>query len=283
MRIRPIVAIAIALLAPGGGCASVAERPGPPEEQRLSEGAAVVLTQQRENARQPFLLLLPPQPRAVVVLFPGGDGDIDLNAQTGAIGRGGNFLVRTRSAFVRHGLAVALIAPPTDRESLRGFRTADAHVLDIQGVIGYLRARLHLPVWLVGTSRGTISAAIVTSRLAGPDGPDGLVLTASVTVASQGESVYSARLDALRVPTLIVHHHDDACRATPLSGVQRLLGDLAHPAAKELIVIEGGGPPRGPVCEPRHYHGFIGKETEAVQVMADWIKAHSGAPAAPTS
>ena len=281
MKIRPVVAIA--LLALGSGCASVVERSGPPDEHRPSAGAAVVLTQQRENARQPFLLLLPPQPRAVAVLFPGGDGDIDLDAQTGAIGRGGNFLVRTRNDFVRHGLAVALIAPPTDRDTLRGFRTVDAHVLDIKGVIAYLRARLHVPVWLIGTSRGTISAATVTSRLAGPDGPDGLVLTASVTVAAQGESVYSARLDAIRVPTLIVHHRDDACRVTPLAGVQRLLADLAHPAAKELIVIEGGGPPRGPVCEPRHYHGFIGKETETVQAIADWIKAHPGPPATPAA
>ncbi len=277
MNLRPLVAIAVGLMALGSGCASVKEHPGPAEEQRLSAGAVVVSTQQREDARQPFLLLLPAQPWAAVVLFSGGDGEIDLDAQTGAIGRGGNFLVRTRTDFVRLGLATAVIAPPTDQDTLRAFRTTDAHVLDIKGVIAYLRARLKVPVWLVGTSLGTTSVATVTSHLAGPDGPDGIVLSSTVTGTSRGapESVYSAKLDAIRVPTLIVHHQNDACGVTPLAGARRLLDDLTQATAKELVVIEGGGPPRGPVCEPHHYHGFIGKETETVKVMADWIKAHS--------
>jgi hypothetical protein len=36
-------------------------------------------------------------------------------------------------------------------------------------------------VWLVGTSMGTVSATSAAARLAGAGGPDGLVLTSTVT------------------------------------------------------------------------------------------------------
>ena len=29
----------------------------------------------------------------------------------------------------------------------------------------------------------------------------------------------------------------------------------------------------GPVCEPMHYHGYIGMEAEAVKMISDWIKS----------
>ncbi|HKJ00398.1 MAG TPA: alpha/beta hydrolase [bacterium] len=248
-------------------------RVGPEEHALAAQGAYYVTTQGRPDALQPFLLLVPSQPKAVAVLFAGGQGQIGL-LPDGHIRNGDNFLVRSRERFLAQGLAVAVIAPPTDHPSLDRFRSTEAHTADIAGVIAYLRGRLHVPVWLVGTSRGTISVAYAASRLAPPAGPDGIVLSSTVTVLSRGASADGADLAAIRVPTLLVQHRLDACRVTPFGGAEALLKRLVNAPAHELIAIEGGGPPRGPACQAFNYHGFIGREAATVRVMTDWIKVH---------
>jgi pimeloyl-ACP methyl ester carboxylesterase len=210
-----------------------------------------------------------------VVLFAGASGAIGLD-ETGWIRREFGFLVGSRHRFVAEGLAVAVIAPPTDRASLDGFRPTRRHVLDLKSVIAYLRATLGVPVWLVGHSRGTVSAAYVTAHLPPPEGPDGLVLTASLFVYSDGESVYSANPDAIRVPTLLVHHASDACHLTPPRMAPRYLDRLDNAPAKALIVIEGGWADGNP-CRSWHYHGFRGREAETVRAIAEWIRAHTPA------
>ena len=77
------------------------------------------------------------------------------------------------------------------------------------------------------------------------------------------------------MPTLLVHHRSDGCYVTPLAGARRLLTGLAGVTVKELIEIEGVGPPEGPACEGHHDHGFIGKESGTVKIVANWIKSHA--------
>jgi hypothetical protein len=62
-----------------------------------------------------------------------------------------------------------------------------------------------MPVWLVGTSASTISAVSVAARFPDPKsgGPDGIVLTSSLTVLAKGlcgRSIYFAPLANIRVP-----------------------------------------------------------------------------------
>src|SRR5207244_550656 len=89
---------------------------------------------------------------------------------------------------------------------------------DGRAVIAALREMAPVPVWLVGTSMGTVSAANAAARLE-DGGPDGLVLTSTVTRGSREmiESVGDVRLQDITVPTLLVHHRDDTWRraATP--------------------------------------------------------------------
>ena len=82
----------------------------------------------------------------------------------------GNFLVRTRQMFVNDGIAVAVIDAPSDRQSapyLNGFRLSKEHADDARAVIAWLKEQLHVPVWLVGTSRGTSAAAIAVALAGG--------------------------------------------------------------------------------------------------------------------
>lgn len=260
------------------GCAgSVQELAGPadavPVTYEEAFPAQYITTSRRAGARQPFLLLRPPHPVAAVVLFTGGEGVVGISPA--GVKRPGNFLVRTRRLFAQQGFLVAVVDPPSDRANLDGFRTRSAHALDIKGVIAYLRQQADVPVWLVGTSYGTVSAAKVADYLADGGGPDGIVLTSSLfRPARIGDSVWDADPARIRVPVLIVHHRQDRCWATPFSDAQGYLERLTAAPAKELLALEGGGPTRGGFCEPYDYHGFVGIERQAVDGIAAWIKSH---------
>ncbi len=56
------------------------------------------------------------------------------------------------------------------------------------------------------------------------------------------ETTRHAGLGDIRVPTLVVHHKDDTCRASPYSGAEDILKALKRAPVKELMAFEGGSP-----------------------------------------
>jgi alpha-beta hydrolase superfamily lysophospholipase len=95
--------------------------------------------------------------------------------------------VRSRERFVQQGFLVAVIDAPSDRsQGLWDFRTSAAHAEDIKHVILELKRIMDIPVWLIGTSMGTVSATNAAARL-NEGGPDGLVLTSTITKESRRE------------------------------------------------------------------------------------------------
>jgi hypothetical protein len=42
-------------------------------------------------------------------------------------------------------------------------------------------------------------------------------------------------------------------------------------SVKKLIFVDGGANPTGDVCAGQHWHGFIGMEKEAVDMIVGWI------------
>lgn len=226
-----------------------------------------------------FVLLRPVgPPSASVVLFAGGAGRLG-TSRDGRVKTGGNFLARTRQMFADRGFLTAVVDVPSDRrgrEGLRGFRTGKAHRRDIEALIGYLRKAADAPVWLIGTSRGTISAATLGPAL-DPGRGDGVVLTASVTEKSRRSptTALDAPLGDIAVPVLIVHHRRDGCHVSPYSGVSVLARELKRAAAVETRPFEGGDPPKSDPCKGRSAHGFLGIEKQVVDAIAAWIKRYA--------
>lgn len=220
----------------------------------------------RPGVTQRILVIKPDKPKAAVVLFAGGDGSIGIQPD-GRITRGGNFLVRSRDLFAGHDLLTVVIDAPSDRSTVP--RQTDDHVTDIKAVIDWLRQQAPLPVWLVGTSRGTQSVAHVATHLAA-GGPDGIVLTATILTDRRELAVPEMALDRLRIPVLVAHHKADACRYCLLSDMPRLMDRLTTPPRKELLVFEGGNDVGDP-CQARAHHGFNGIEPEVVGRIAAWI------------
>ena len=228
----------------------------------------------RAGVTQAFLLVRPSgAPVATVVLFAGGNGLLGLGSRKMSLG--GNFLVRNRGRFAGQGMLVAVVDTPSDHPGgLDGFRTSVAHAEDIRALIAAMRQEAPAPVWLIGTSMGTVSAANAAARLTS-GGPDGLVLTSSVTRVGRqrNETVGDVHLDEIRVPTLVVHHKNDTCTATPYADTPSLMRDLKHAPKRELLAFDGGSAPQSGPCEAFAAHGYIGLDAEVIAAIVTWIKA----------
>ncbi|HUK60935.1 MAG TPA: hypothetical protein VLV50_17035 [Stellaceae bacterium] len=207
--------------------------------------------------------------RAIAVLFVGGTGVVGSHG-------GDNFLLRIRNALAKRGFLVAAANSPSDKGGGGidpNFRASEAEAQDIAAVVSALKRRADVPVWLVGTSNGSISAANSAARV-GPPQIAGAVLTSSVW--SGGMS--NVPLEKIAVPVLIVHNRNDMCPASNFAGAPLGLARLVAAPAKELVPVSSTDSKSGP-CEALAPHGYLGIEGQVATIMADWMLAHS--PAVP--
>jgi hypothetical protein len=231
----------------------------------------LVFADTRPGVRVGYWLMVRPGATATVMLLPGGEGNI--GAVKGQEPRSKNFLVRTRDMFAAEGFNVAVIGKPSDHDDMTlEFRASKEHIEDLRVIAESLRAKLGQPVWLVGTSRGSVSAAAGGAAL-DPPTIAGIVMTSSVTYSRAGPSVPTLALMDVRVPVLVMHHKRDACKDCDPREAHLIIERLTGAPVKKLLLVDGGGDPSGPVCEPMHYHGYIGMEAEAVKMITDWIKS----------
>lgn len=249
---RLLVAFALALSAAGSGAEDLVTLPT------------------RSGVTQSYLLSSPGpgKARAVAILFPGSSGKVDLERETapGSSDRG-NFLVRSRQLFARNGIAAAVMDAPSDQpQGMQDeFRLGEAHSDDIGRIVADLKARFpSVPIFLVGTSRGTLSAAAAGARLGGAI--DGVVLAATLFFGTRRQPGLSGfDFSSISSPVLFVHHVDDGCPYTPHASARRL-GDR-YP----LVSVSGGSPSKSRPCGALSAHGFLGKEPETVGAIAKWM------------
>lgn len=223
----------------------------------------------------PIYVIQTKTPVAAVILLPGGDGVIKLGPEGPELG--GNFLVRTRDLFADNGLLVAVAdAPIKDgaQESLKGARTTAEYAKDIATVADYLKKESNVPVWVVGTSRGTIGAANVAAQL--PNAVHGIVLTSTVSVSSKNglPSVMDTGLASIKVPVLLVHHENDGCYVSPFSGMKKVKNKLTAASIVETMSFSGGSNKQKNACKAKTYHGYLKIEDKVVGAISDWIKSH---------
>ena len=232
------------------------------------------------GVKQAFILVKPPEkPVASLILFAGGHGALGLAGASSMKWGAGNFLVRSRDLFAARSFVVAVIDAPSDRrDGMDGpFRMSGAHTTDIEAVAAHLKKQFNVPVWLVGTSMGTFSAAagaIAAKNI------DGLVLTSTITRAkpdwkiarSHRDGVASMALSRIAAPTLIMSHRHDGCDVTPAADAPKLSGRLTKARKVEVAVLDGGRPPISAPCDAKSQHGFFGIEAQAVDTIAKFIR-----------
>jgi dienelactone hydrolase len=234
----------------------------------------------------------PIDPVAVLMLFIGGDGTLNLmptQQNTGST----NFLARTRYHFAAEGYVVALVDAASDfldhnhndtrdangflhGSGLRGHRLpgrlhGNKYLQDLAAVMNHLRGRYpNLPLWAVGTSQGTISAAVAAANVSPP--PDGIVLTSSLTGPSALGDLQSVDLEAITVPVLIVTNQDNACSVTKPEDSQALKMQFTASPRVRVHNFDGGSTPLSDPCESLSGHGFFGIEQKVIEAVTKWIK-----------
>jgi pimeloyl-ACP methyl ester carboxylesterase len=249
-----LVRFAFSLLLAGSGTARAQEIVALPTRPGITQSFFIARMQARA-------------PQAVAVLFVGGGGNIHLRTEAGGPKFGDhNFLPRARREFIRNGVLPVVMDAPTDQQPRMSdaYRSSEEQNADVRAVVKELRRRYPaLPVFLVGTSRGTISVAYLARALGAQ--VDGAVLTSSLFGQRWRPVLTAFDWSRVKVPLLLVHHREDRCPATPYSEAQRLGATLP------LVSVKGGRPPDSGPCEPFAAHGYYGREPETVDAICRWM------------
>lgn len=225
------------------------------------------------------------QPPVTLVLLPGGGGHADLDAQGCAQQLKGNSLNRSLPLFQAQGLGTVFVDAPHSHQGpdgLGGHRVQAAHADELGRVIAAVRARTRGAVWLVGTSRGAISAVNAAARLKGDAAPDGLVLTSAVVLGDPrarkpwvAHSVFDLPLADIAQPLLVVVHAQDNCVRSPPTESARLVAATRSVRAQAVTVAGGPGVRTGDAlqaCEGRSPHGFADQEPEVAEGIARFVR-----------
>lgn len=228
------------------------------------------------------VLLTKPEgtPKGVVLIYPGGPGFLVVNRQGGAYGA-------FRREFADFGYLSAVVDVPSDvPEGLGGggeayfeqFRLGDAHTRDTRAVIDALSKRWSGPVYLFGHSMGAISVAHLAATL-NDHRLRGIVLAGSPTKRgpqASWVSVPSARLDKIKVPTVLVHHRNDGCAGSTFEGASDYPRHFSASPRVGFIAVTGGWPTHAAnPCEGNNHHSFSGKRREVVDAVIRWMNGEN--------
>lgn len=239
------------------------------------QARAEVVDIETRDTKLRLLIEGPDNPSHVVALLAGGDGAVEI-ADNGDIGWGkGNFAIRPRRHLHALGIATAVLAPAADMPTLRERRDSPEYAEDLGNVVAYLRQRFGKPVWLHGTSRGTVGIALAVPKIKDVQKrPDGLILSSSITVAKKSlGTVLDGDLGRVGGPVLVVHHKNDPCEVTPVDKADEVADAFSKAKPVKLLIMEGGDDKaRGDPCEARSQHGFAGVERSVIEQMAAFIK-----------
>lgn len=233
--------------------------------------------------------------RGIVILIAGGDlGGADPNTYIGgndttgqAMDSPGNFVVRTAQLFADAGFLTVAIERPSDQAAGNGgstgvdqYRISVRHAVDILGILKHTNTP-NLPVFLVGTSRGAMSA-VANNVIA-----TGIAIPSPVTTnLGDNNLLYVGRPDipsllpsAVQRPVHVLWHTNDQCSVTTPADSQTLVNNLTTAGVSTAFDVASGGArvtaPLSEVdtCGALDFHGFLGIEPTAIGFITNWLNA----------
>ncbi len=212
--------------------------------------------------------------RASVILMTGGNGLLSLDGTGTIIDSTGNFLIRSADLFLDHELNVMMADVALDYPAgmSLGDRLSAMHEMELQGFITAAVNRWGKPLWVVGTSDGSVSAITAAGFNPALSGLRGVVLTSPVTQMSMAnQPTFNLYVSRITVPTLVVWNKDDHCTASPPSGSAALLGSIPS-STKAFDVFQGRHSVAIDPCGAFSEHGYAGIESEVVKEIAQFIR-----------
>jgi hypothetical protein len=211
--------------------------------------------------------------RASVVLMTGGNGLLELDATGTITASTGNFLIRSADLFLRNGLNVMMAdAAPAHPTGLNfAARLSPTHAAELQGFINAAISRWGKPVWVVGTSNGSISGVTAAGFQPALAGLKGVVLTSSVTNLTPGtQPTFNLYVSRITVPALVVWHEADHCSFSPPAGSAALFAAIPS-AEKASRTFDKGHSVATDPCGAFSEHGYAGIEERVVRRIANFI------------
>lgn len=243
-----------------------------PEMVSLGSWQEVTSLNTRPGVTIRVLLMTPTtSAKGIFLLFPGGEGEMIERS-----GRArGMFLPRRSRQLVDQGFISAAVDVPSDQASgmTNRFRISKEHLEDIVKVVDFLSAKWSGPIFIIGISRGTLSAAHVGVSLKHPR-IQGIVLASTLTgrIPSPGNdvSLFDMPLERITLPVLMVHHRNDGCLNANFTEALRLPKRMTGSPKTTFLEVLGGDPPQSEPCLLFSAHGFLGKEREVTTAVVDW-------------
>src|SRR5688572_24889441 len=205
----------------------------------------------RPGVNQPIAILTSPSPApaTIVLLFPGGTGNVGFQLKNGQAIPTGRFLFSDqRELLTRVDVVFAVTDLPSDRTGGldRAFRQSRPHVSDMTAVVREIKTKYPKSRLVVlGHSAGTVSAMEVA--LVAGDQIDALVL-----MSSNNEVLGS--IDVARLPprVLMVNHAKDECAGSLFDASQAIAPSLPRIVVDGPRVVAPGG-----ACGGGTHHWFV--------------------------
>jgi len=204
----------------------------------------------------------------------GGNVLLSLDATGTTIDSTGNFLIRSANLFLRHGLNVMMAdALPAHPNGLgQGTRLSATHAAELQGFINAALTRWGKPVWVVGTSNGSISTITAGGFQPALSGLTGVVMTSPVTVLSlANQPTFNLYASRITLPALVVWHRDDHCTFSQPDGSATLFSLIPSYHKADRSFARGHSVATDP-CGAFSEHGYAGIEEEVVGEIVEFIR-----------
>ncbi|SAL48069.1 Alpha/beta hydrolase family protein [Caballeronia sordidicola] len=221
------------------------------------------------------VLYLPPARNlnGLMIMFAGGTGELDIG-KNGSIRNANNFVVRSSDLWRDRGYGVLLV-DALDHRSLRGQRSSGAYAEVTAKIIAFAHEISRAPLWVLGTSQGSIAAMNAASH-AGKGDIAGLILTESVSIlGGSHETVFYAHPEDVHVPSLIVANDNDQCKVAPPSMADAIAQSIRH-ARASVLKVKGGVQRSQDGCGSLSPHGYYGMEEQVVDGIVRWMKNTRG-------
>jgi dienelactone hydrolase len=224
-------------------------------------GQIIDVPQAGEVSTKTFLIEAA-KPKAVVLLFIGGDGLLELKPDGSTTKE--NPLNRSAGLWKSHGINSVLVDSPYDLGDARrgNVRGKVEHLSRVENVVKYYKAKFGVPVWIFGHSMGTVTAVQFANQSERSAAITGIIIA--------GTHIGENLSPSFSKPVMAIHHQKEACPATPISASESIIKGRSKETKSELVMIDGGENV-GRACMGLAYHGFNKVEDQMVSAAAKFI------------
>jgi pimeloyl-ACP methyl ester carboxylesterase len=154
----------------------------------------------------------------------------------------------------------------------QAFRLSAAHATELQGFVNAALTRWGQPVWVVGTSNGSISTVTAAGFQPALSGVTGVILTSPVTVLTPAnQPIFNLYASRITVPALVVWEQDDHCNISPPAGSAALFAAIPSSRKHSHAFAHAHSVATDP-CGAFSEHGYAGIEEAVVEEIAEFIR-----------